>query len=78
MRLQTACIYGEDTYLASKPPSSAGNYFQYAKHPDKSRSDAAFTLVTSSKRFIFLMLTIGLPAMQKDCGFHATAAIFTA
>ncbi len=55
MLLQTGCIYGEDTYLMSKPPSWVCKYFQWARHADKSSDGAYFTLVTSSKRRIFFV-----------------------
>ena len=78
MSLQAGCIHDEDTYLISKPPSRACNYFHHARYADKSSNSTTFTLVPSPKRRIFLP---GPPAslpMQKDCRFHATAAIFSA
>lgn len=49
MPLQAGCIQDEDTYLTSKPPSPACNYFQDTRYADKSSDGTAFTLVFSPK-----------------------------
>lgn len=78
MPLQAGCIHDEDTYLTSKPPSPACNYFQDTRYADKSSDGTAFTLVFSPKYRNFLLGRSALLPVQKDCSFHATAVIFSA